>query len=477
VTASSGNGAPAGRSDAAGRFINPRTGVRRVVVTGAGWVTPLGFDVDSVWTKLLSGASGIGPVAKFPAETFATNFAAEVRGFDLSHFVADFERYARTHWNTQYTLAAAAQAWKQARLGDLSRPGMSHAFFEAFEPRRCGVYLGAGEGTPNFDAYAACALRTWNAEKRATDAAAWGPLARESFGADDEIEQDPHRPVTHLARLVDARGPAFNCMTACAASTQSIGEAFEIIARGDADLMLAGGSHSMIHPLGMTGFIRLTAMSTRRDAPSTASRPFDRTRDGFVMGEGAGVLVLEDLEHALNRGAEILCEVGGYGSSADAYRITDIEPNGLGAVAAMNEALEHAGIDPKSPDAQGRPPVQYVSAHGTGTQENDAIESRAVQTTFGEQAGRIPFSSVKSMMGHLIQAAGAVEMITCIQAIRTGFVPPTMNLTEPDPKCPLDYVPGEARDMRTTGGVEVAMSNGFGFGGQNDSILVHRFAG
>jgi 3-oxoacyl-[acyl-carrier-protein] synthase II len=462
----------AARSDP---FVNGRTGVRRVVVTGSGWVTPLGSDVSSVWTKLLAGASGIGPVSKFPAETFPTNFAGEVRGFDLAGFLHDPEPFRHTHANTQYTLAAAAQAWKQARIGDLSRPGLSHAFFEGYDPRRVGIYLGAGEGTPSFDAYAACALRAWNTDARATDAAAWAAAARSSFDRDDEIEQDPHRPVTHLAHLVDARGPAFNCMTACAASTQSIGEAFEIIARGDADLMLAGGSHSMIHPLGLTGFIRLTAMSTRRDEPVTASRPFDRTRDGFVMGEGAGMVVLEDLEHAMKRGADILCEVAGYGSSADAYRITDIEPNGLGAVAAMDEALEHAGIDPKSPGDDGRPPVQYISAHGTGTQENDVIETRAVETVFGQQAPRIPFSSVKSMLGHLIQAAGAVELITCIQAIRTGFVPPTMNLTDPDQHCTLDYVPGEARDMRPHGGVDVALSNGFGFGGQNDAMIIRRY--
>jgi 3-oxoacyl-[acyl-carrier-protein] synthase II len=264
-------------------------------------------------------------------------------------------------------------------------------------------------------------------------------------------------------------------MTACAASTQSVGEAFEIIARGDAEVMVAGGSHSMIHPLGMTGFIRLTAMSTRRDEPTTASRPFDRTRDGFVMGEGAGIVVLESLEHARARNANILCEIAGYGSSADAYRITDIEPEGAGAVAAMREALEHARIDPESPDDRGRAPVQYISAHGTGTQENDAIETRAVKATFQQQAQRIPFSSVKSMIGHLIQAAGTVELITCIQAIRTGFAPPTINLAAPDDACDLDYAPNHAIDMRERGGIDVAMSNGFGFGGQNDAIIVKRF--
>ena len=200
-------------------------------------------------------------------------------------------------------------------------------------------------------------------------------------------------------------------------------------------------------------FIRLTAMSSRRDDPATASRPFDSTRDGFVMGEGAGVLVLETLEHATRRGARILAEVAGYGASADAYRITDIQPDGVGAGAAMRQALEQAEIDPAKPDSSGRPPVQYISAHGTGTKENDSIETRAVKLVFGEQAKRIPFSSVKSMFGHLIQAAGAVELMTCIKAIETGWVPPTINLRHPDPECDLDYVPNSARDMRERGGV------------------------
>jgi 3-oxoacyl-[acyl-carrier-protein] synthase II len=266
-------------------------------------------------------------------------------------------------------------------------------------------------------------------------------------------------------------------MTACAASTQATGEAFEIIRRGDADVMMAGGAHSMIHLLGMTGFIRLTAMSTRRDDPATASRPFNQTRDGFVMGEGAGIVILEELEHALARGATPLAEVAGFGSSADAYRITDIDPDGMGAAKAMRRALSQAGIDPEKPGPDGRPPVQYVSAHGTGTSENDGIETKAVKATFGEQAGRVPFPSLKSMMGHLIQAAGAVELIACVQSIRSGFVPPTINLDTPDPACDLDYVPNEPRDLREEGGVDVCLSNSFGFGGQNDSICVRKFVG
>ena len=278
-----------------------------------------------------------------------------------------------------------------------------------------------------------------------------------------------------LAREFGLRGPAYNCLTACAASTQAIGEAFEIIRYGDADVMLAGGAHSMIHPLGMTGFIRLTAMSRRVEDPARAARPFDLTRDGFVMGEGAGILVLEELEHAKRRGARILAEVAGYGSSADAFRITDIQPEGKGAIAAMTHALKQAGINPREPDAKGRPAVQYISAHGTGTKENDKIETLAVKGVFGPMAPKVPFSSIKSMMGHLIQAAGAVELITCVMAIETGWVPPTMNLETRDPECDLDYVPNQARDMNPAGGVDVCLSNSFGFGGQNDTVIVRRY--
>ena len=448
---------------------------RRVVITGTGWVTPLGNDVESVWSKLLSGASAIAPLTRFPARSFATNFGAEVRSFDLAHFLADTDLHTKSHLHVKFALAAAAQAWKQAGLGDVSRPGQTHAGFPDLNRKRVGIYLGSGEGTLDFENYARACIDSWRADSRTSDSVAWAHSTREHFDPEYEVEQEPNLAIAHLAEAFGVRGPAFNCMTACAASTQAVGEAYCMLRRGDADLMIVGGSHTMLHPLGMTGFIRLTAMSTRRDDPATASRPFDSTRDGFVMGEGAGILILERLDHARARGATPLCEVVGYGSSADAYRITDIQPDGLGAVESMREALMHAGIDPHKPDAQGRPPVQYISAHGTGTKENDSIETRAVRGVFADQAPRIPFSSVKSMLGHLIQAAGAVELITCVQAIRTGFVPPTINLNHPDPVCDLDYVPNTARDLRDSGGVEVAMSNGFGFGGQNDTVLIRRF--
>jgi 3-oxoacyl-[acyl-carrier-protein] synthase II len=439
---------------------------RRVVITGMGWVTPLGCDVDTVWSRLLAGESAIAPIDRFQAATFPTNFAAQVRGFDLGAHI-DPEKHPHADLHSRYALGAAGVAWKQSGLGA----------YDALDPGRVGVYLGAGEGVLDFDGYAASNLAGYLEESRSMDMVAWAQAARERLTASREQEQEPNMAAAHLAHEFGCEGPAFNCMTACAASTQAVGEAFELMRYGDADVMLAGGAHSMIHALGMTGFIRLTAMSTRTDDCTTAARPFDATRDGFVMGEGAGIVVLETLEHALDRGATPLAELAGYGSSADAYRITDIHPDGSGAQAAMRFALEQAGVDPSQENPDGRPPVQYISAHGTGTLENDSIETKAVRGVFGDLAPRVPFSSVKSMLGHLIQAAGAVEMMTCVQAIRTGWVPPTMHLHNPDPACDLDYVPNEARDMNPGGGVDVAMSNGFGFGGQNDTVVVRRFEG
>lgn len=441
----------------------------RVVITGMGWVTPLGDDVAAVWKRLLAGESGIGPVTHYDARTFATNFAAEVKSFDLARYFPDPARRARhAHAGKQtlYALAAAQRAWEQSGIAG-----------STIHPRRMGLYLGGGEGPPDFDNFAASNLASWRADTRTCDAPAWARAAAERLSARGEVEQEPHAALAHLADAFNCRGPSFNCMTACAAGTQAVGEAFEIIRRGDADAMLAGGTHSMIHPLGMTGFIRLTAMSRRKDSPQTASRPFDRTRDGFVMGEGAGMLVLESLDHARARGATILAELAGYGSTADAFRITDIQPDGAGAQAAMLRALRQAGINPREPGPDGRPPIQYISAHGTGTPENDGIETAAVKGVFGPLAPQIPFSSVKSMLGHLIQAAGAVELMTCVLAIQTGFAPPTINLHNPDPACDLDYVPNTARDLNPAGGIHTCLSNGFGFGGQNDCVCVRRFVG
>lgn len=271
-------------------------------------------------------------------------------------------------------------------------------------------------------------------------------------------------PAAHIAILTGARGPTRSCLTACAASTQAVGEATMMIRRGDADVMIAGGAHSMIHPLGLTGFNRLTALSTRNDSPQTASRPFTASRDGFILGEGAAVVILESLTSARKRGVEILAEVIGYGSSADAFRVTDMHEEGRGAIQAMTAALADAGISYKD--------VDYINTHGTSTAENDLIETKAIKAVFKEEAKSTPASSVKSMLGHLIGAAGAAELITCVLAIRDNIVPPTMNLIDPDPQLDLDYVPNEPRKMP----VNVVMNESFGFGGQNNVVIIRRFS-
>lgn len=446
---------------------------RRVVITGTGWVTPLGHDVERVWARLLKGDSGVGRISRFDATTFSTDFAAEVRDYRLEEFLPDISPHADAGLNTRFALGAATQAWAQAGLG--SPPGSRGA--RVLNRRRVGVYLGSGEGSLDFENFVATNLAGWDPSTRAVDTRRWADAAYQRMTAAREIEQEPNMPLSHVAHAFGAGGPAYNCLTACAASTQAIGEATEILRRGDADVMIAGGAHTMIHPLGVTGFIRLTALSSQRDDPPRAPRPFDATRGGFVMGEGSGMLILEAADHALARGAKPLAEIVGYGSSADSFRITDIQPEGLGAQAAMREALTEAGIDPLAAGPDGRPGVHYVSAHGTGTKENDAIESKAIKAVFGPMAPRTPVSSVKSMFGHLIAAAGAVELITCVMAIRTGWAPPTMNLRTPDPECDLDYVPNEARDLGPAGGVETCLSNSFGFGGQNDTLIVRRWRG
>jgi len=425
---------------------------RRVVITGMGWVTPLGHDIETVWQGLLNCKSGIGKIDRFDASTFPTTFAAQVKDYDYTKFVSHPELHEGVGLNTSFALGAAAQAWKMSCLDT----------YEGLDHTRLGVYLGSGEGSLDFENYVASNLAGWDADKRGIDGAKWAATATRKMTAVREIEQEPNMPLTHLALEFDAQGPAYNCLTACAASTQAIGEATEILRRGDADVMITGGAHTMIHPLGVTGFNRLTALSNRNDDPQRASRPFSVDRDGFVMGEGAGMLVLETLEHAQVRGATILAEVAGYGSTADAYRITDIHPDGRGAAKSMTLALEDAGL--------GLDDIDYISAHGTGTKENDSIETKAVKRVFGERAKKIPMSSIKSMLGHLIAAAGAVEAIACVLAIRDQKLPPTNNLNNPDPECDLDYVPNAARDAQ----VDVCLSNSFGFGGQNDTLIIKR---
>lgn len=417
-----------------------------------GWITPMGHSIDEVWKRLLAGESGIARTTIFDAATFPTSISAEVKGFDLRSHISDLAPHAGAGRNTQFALAACAQAWKAAGL-DARKLDLD----------RIGIYLGAGEGELDFNAYTTAALSSWKADANGCDTVRWADMALELMNVTRENEQEPNMPLSHLALLTGARGPAFNCLTACAASTQAIGEATEILRRGDADVMIGGGAHSMIHPFGVTGFNRLTALSTANDDPARASRPFDNCRGGFVLGEGAGMVILETLDHAQKRGAKILAEVAGYGSTADAFRITDQHPDGEGAIVAMTEALADAALAPQA--------IQYINAHGTGTRENDGNETGAIRKVFGELAAKVPVSSIKSMMGHLIAAAGAVEMICCVLAIRDQVLPPTMNLHNPDPECDLDYVPNKARPAK----IDVAMSNSFGFGGQNDTIIVKRF--
>ncbi|MGD9689931.1 MAG: beta-ketoacyl synthase [Phycisphaerales bacterium] len=440
----------------------------RVVITGMGWVTPLGHDLATVWQALLEGRSGMGRISRFDAGTFKTDFAAEVKNYRFEEFIDDAEAHRDAGLNTKFALGAGSQAMRQSGLDAFAAKGKLNR-------RRFGVYLGSGEGTLDFDNYAHAHLAGWDESARRVSGVAFAKAGFASMSPVREIEQEANMTLSHVAWAFGARGPASNCLTACAASTQAIGEAFEIIRRGDVDAMLAGGAHTMIHPLGVTGFIRLTALSARREDPTKAARPFDQSRDGFVMGEGAGMLVIETLDHALARGATPLAEITGYGSSADAFRITDMHDEGRGPQNAMLGALRQAGINPREPADDGRPPIHYICAHGTGTKENDKIETHAIKQVFGHLAPKIPVSSIKSMMGHLIAAAGVVELITCVQAIRTGWVPPTMNYATPDGGLDLDYIPNKARRICDENGnslVRVCMSPNYGFGGQNDALVV-----
>jgi 3-oxoacyl-[acyl-carrier-protein] synthase II len=324
-----------------------------------GWITPMGHSIEQVWQRLLKSESGISRTTIFDAGTFPTTISAEVKDYRLEEFIGDVGPHAAAGRNTQFALGACTQAWKAAKL-DAGKLDLD----------RVGIYLGSGEGSLDFDAYTTAALSSWKDANHAIDSVKWAEVAFERMNVLRELEQEPNMPLSHLALLTGARGPAFNCLTACAASTQAIGEATEILRRGDADVMIGGGAHSMIHPFGVTGFNRLTALSTANENPARASRPFDAQRGGFVLGEGAGMVILETLEHAQARGAEILAEVVGYGSTADAFRITDQHPEGEGAIAAMKEALADAGMSAAD--------IHYINAHGTGTRENDGNETIAI---------------------------------------------------------------------------------------------------
>jgi 3-oxoacyl-[acyl-carrier-protein] synthase II len=424
---------------------------RRVVVTGLGCVTPLGNSIEEMWQGMKDVRSGVGPITHFDAAKFPTRFAAEVKDYDFDSYVEDPSRFADAGRNIRFAIGAASQAVKHSGIQDKS----------GIDPTRFGVYLGAGEGQQDFMQFMSLVASSndngeVNLERFTTDFMA-------SMNPRFELELEPNMPAAHLASLFNAQGPNFNCLTACAASSQAIGEATEIIRRGDADVMLSGGAHSMIHPFGVTGFNLLTALSEHNSDPQGASRPFDLNRDGFVIGEGAGMLILEDLEHAQARGAEIYGEIKGYGSTADAYRITDIHPEGRGAIACIKMALNDAEANPED--------IGYVNAHGTSTKVNDQVETMAIKGGLGEHAYKTPVSSIKSMMGHLIAAAGSVEAITCLLAMRDGVLPPTMNYETPDPACDLDYLPNQPREVQ----VKACLSNSFGFGGQNVSLIISKF--
>ncbi len=430
----------------------------RVVITGMGIVCPLGNDVETLWKNILACKSGVAKTTIFDASTFPTTFDAEVKNYDFAKYTKNLHLHKHSNRGSGFAIGATAQACKQAGI-DIETGEPS----DSIDRNRLGIYLGAGEGSVDNDVFFAALVRAWDPVKSQMD---WGKWAEVAFGRMDpmrELEQEPNMPAAHIATLTGARGPTRSCLTACAASTQAIGEAMMFIRRGDADVMIAGGAHSMIHPLGLTGFNRLTALSTRNDSPQTASRPFSASRDGFVLGEGSAILILESLTSAKKRGVKILAEVIGYGSSADAFRVTDMHEEGRGAIQAMNAALTDAGISYKD--------VDYINTHGTSTAENDSIETRAIKAVFKEKAKNTPASSVKSMFGHLIGAAGAAELITCVLAIRDNIVPPTINLVDRDPELDLDYVPNEPRKMP----VNVAMNESFGFGGQNNVVIVKRF--
>jgi len=422
---------------------------RRVVVTGIGSVNPLGHDVETVWSALREGKSGVGMTTLFDASRFPTKISAEVKDFDVATTGEDPDVWLHRGRHSSFAAGAARQAVDVSGIMDAS-----------IDPVRLGVYLGSGEGNQDFESFTRLMTAALDRES-GLDLAEFTKAGLETLHPIAELEQEPNMPAGHVAGMFNAQGPNANCLTACAASSQAVGEATEIIRRGDADVMISGGAHSMIHPFGVTGFNLLTALSTRNDEPTRASRPFDRMRDGFVLGEGAAMIVLEELEHAKARNAPIFGEILGYGSTADAYRITDIHPEGRGAIACMRMALDDAGLETGA--------IDYVNAHGTSTTVNDKVETRSCKEVFGENAP--PVSSTKSMMGHLIAAAGVTELIVCMMAIRDNVLPPTINYENPDPELDLDYVPNEAREAECN----ICLNNSFGFGGQNITVIVGQY--
>ncbi len=410
---------------------------RRVVITGTGVVTPLGNDVPTFWSNVVAGKSGVSLIEAFDVSEYPVRIGGEVRDFDPAQYM-DHKEARRVDRFTQLAVAASVQALNESGLRITDE-----------NADRVGVYIGSGIGGIHtlLDNYRVLMER--------------GPKRVSPFVVPMMI---PNIASGQVSIMFGARGPNSTSVTACSSGSHAIGDAYKLIQRGVADVMIAGGSEAAIVDIALAGFSNAKALSTRNDDPERASRPFDAHRDGFVMGEGAGVVVLEDLEHALGRGATILGEIIGYGLTGDAHHITAPAPEGRGASMAMNMALDDAGLQPSD--------IDYINAHGTSTDLNDKFETMAVKRSFGEHAYRVAISSIKSMTGHLLGAAGGVEAVATLRTIQAGIIPPTINYETPDPDCDLDYVPNHAREAT----VNTAMSNSFGFGGHNASLIFRKYA-
>ncbi len=411
---------------------------RRVVITGLGAVTPIGNDVETFWSNLKNGVSGIRKIEAFDTTGYDCQIGGEVRDFEPKPFFKNPKDVRRTDRFAQLALAAAKMALEDSGI-DLEKLKRRDRF---------GVIVSSGIG----------GLRTLQDQQ--TILLTRGPSRNSPFTIPMLISNMASGLISMEYGL---RGPNMCIVTACATSNNAIGESWRIIKFGDADIFLAGGSESPIVAIGLAGFSAMKALSTRNDEPERASRPFDRDRDGFVMSEGAGIVVVEELEHAKARGAKIYCEITGYGASGDAYHMTAPPPNGEGAVRAMQVALEHAGVSPDQ--------VDYINAHATSTDIGDICETRAIKQVFGDQAHKVAISSTKSMTGHLLGGAGGIEMAACALAIRDSVIPPTINLENPGEECDLDYTPNVAREKK----VRVILSNSFGFGGHNATLVANAF--
>jgi len=410
----------------------------RVFITGMGCLSPLGNDVASTWGSAVAGRSGVGPISLFDASGFKTRFAAEVKGFEPEVLLGRREARRMDRFS-QFAIVAVGQAIEQAGL-----------VINETNRDRVGVVLGTGIG--------GVGTLLAEAEKFVQRGPRWVSPHMVPMMLPDSAPG-------HIAITYGARGPNMTVVTACASSTNAIGEAAEMIRRGAADVMLAGGAEAGIVPVAIAGFIVMDAVSSRNDNPQAASRPFDLDRDGFVIGEGAAFLVLESETYARGRGARPLAEVIGYAATNDAYHVSAPAENGAGAAACMRGALKDAGLKPTA--------IDYINAHGTSTRLNDSSETTAIKTVFGEAAYSVPVSSTKSMTGHLLGAAGALEAMFCVQALQEGLLPPTINYTTPDPVCDLDYVPNSARRVK----VSRVLSNSFGFGGHNACLILRRTDG